>query len=94
MLLLSTYQTLPNLAFCLSSNKRIKKQTHKTLDKIFSTVSTVHTKNSGGDSNVSAQASMKLSTNPSTNYECEISSKHKVYLKQFKSQIWLSMNHT
>jgi len=24
MLLLSTYQTLPNLAFCFSSNKRIK----------------------------------------------------------------------
>jgi len=41
---------------------------------------------SGGDSNVNAQASMKLSTNPSTNYECETSPKHKIYLKQFKSQ--------
>jgi len=66
--------------------KNKKKKTHKALDKIFSTVSTVHPKNSGGDSNVSAQASMKLSTNPSTNYECETSPKHKIYLKQFKSQ--------
>jgi len=87
MLLLSTYQTLPNLAFCFSSNKRIKKETYKAFDKVFSTVSnSSNTKNLGGDSIVIVRASMKSSTNLSTHYEFEKSPKHKIYITQFKSQ--------
>ena len=86
MLLLSTYQTLPNLAFCLSSNNRIKSKLTRLWTRFLARCQQFIQKNSGGDSNVSAQASVKLSTTPSTNYECETRPKHKIYLKQFKSQ--------
>jgi len=86
MLLLSTYQTLPKLAFCLSSNKRIKSKLTRLWTRFIARCQQFIQKISGGDSNVSAQASMKLSITPSTNYEYETRPKHKIYLKQFKSQ--------
>ena len=45
----------------------------------------VQTQNSSGDSNVDARASMRLTSNLSTNYECETSPKHKIYFTKFKS---------
>jgi len=87
MLLLSTYQTLPNLAFCLSSNKRIKTETYKALEKIFSSGSnSSNTKFLGGDSSVTARARMKSSASLSKNYECETSPKHKIYIIKFKTK--------
>ena len=83
MILLSTYQTLPNLAFCLSSNKRINMKLTGLWTRFSAQCQAPQTfKNlSSGDSNVNARASMKSSTNLSTNYECETSPKHKIFHK-------------
>jgi len=40
------------------------------------------------DLNVNVHASMRSSTNLSTNYECETNPKQKIYIIQFKSQTW------
>lgn len=85
----------PQLSFLFVLKQKNQKGNLQGFGQIFSTVSfSSNTKISGGDSIVIARASMKPSTNLSTNYECETSPKHKIYIIKFKTKTRSSMNHT
>ena len=87
----STYQTLPNLTLCLSSNKRFENQTNyydKTqVQKASKTFSDEWFKSE-------CAGNSKFPTNLKFYYQHEMSPKYKVHVKYFKTIIHLFTNHT